>query len=85
MFVMCVFMSGIIQLFDLDVVIVVVQLVIKGVEKDEFGVQVLVNFLLLVDVFVVFFCGGGCMLIFFVKSGDECFVIFVDCCIDFWW
>lgn len=25
------------------------------------------------------------MLMFLVKVGDECLVIFVDCCIDFWW
>ncbi len=76
---------GIIQSFDPDAVIAVVQPAIKGAEKDESGAEVSVNLPLLVDVPVVFPRGGGCTLTFPVEAGDECLVIFADRCIDFWW
>ena len=76
---------GIIQSFDPETVTAVVQIAIKGIERDASGSETSVNLPLLVDVPVVFPRGGGCTLTFPVKEGDECLVIFTDRCIDFWW
>lgn len=76
---------GIIQSFDPETVTAVVQIAIKGMERDASGSEASVNLPLLVDVPVVFPRGGGCTLTFPVKEGDECLVIFADRCIDFWW
>jgi hypothetical protein len=40
---------------------------------------------LLVDCPVFFPGGGGCVLTFPLKQGDECLVIFANRCIDQWW
>jgi hypothetical protein len=40
---------------------------------------------LLVDVPVYFPRAGGYCLTIPVKAGDECLVVFADCCIDAWW
>ncbi|EMM0382373.1 translation initiation factor IF-2 [Pluralibacter gergoviae] len=78
-------MPGIIQSFDPDTVTAVIQLAIKGYEPDNDGIPQPEVLPLLVDVPVVFPCGGGCTLTFPVAPGDECLVIFADRCIDFWW
>jgi hypothetical protein len=40
---------------------------------------------LLVDVPVIFPCGGGTRITWPVEPGDECLVVFADMCIDSWW
>lgn len=76
---------GIIQSFDPEAVTAVIQIAIKGMERDASGSEASVNLPLLVDVPVIFPRGGGCTLTFPVKEGDDCLVIFADRCIDFWW
>ncbi|MEN3753726.1 Gp138 family membrane-puncturing spike protein [Mangrovibacter sp. SLW1] len=78
-------MPGIIQSFDPDTVTATVQLAVYGKEYATDGSLVSAPVPLLVDVPVEFPRGGGCTLTFPVKQGDECWVLFGDRCIDFWW
>ncbi|HBR2766599.1 TPA: phage baseplate protein [Klebsiella pneumoniae] len=78
-------LPGIIQSFDPEAVTAVVQPAIRYIERDNDGNKSTKDYPLLVDVPVVFPCGGGCTLTFPVREGDECLVVFADRCIDFWW
>jgi hypothetical protein len=78
-------LPGIIQSFDPVAMTVVVQPAIKGRIQDEAGAGKDVNLPLLVDVPVVFPCGGGFSLTNPIKPDDECLVILSSRCIDGWW
>ncbi|MCL1939530.1 MAG: translation initiation factor IF-2 [Desulfovibrionaceae bacterium] len=78
-------LPGIIESFDPEAMTVSVQPSVKGQVQDEKGNTTTVNLPLLVDVPVVFPCGGGFILTYPVKKGDECLVIFASRCIDGWW
>ncbi len=78
-------LPGIVQSFDADAKTVTVQPAIKGrVEQPDGQIQS-VALPLLVDVPVVFPCGGGFALTFPVAKGDEALVVFASRCIDSWW
>lgn len=74
----------IVQSFNPDAVTVEAQPAIKWTVTEN-GEQKTVPLPLLVDVPVIFPRGGGATLTFPVKPGDECFVVFADRCIDYWW
>lgn len=78
-------LPGIIQSFDPAAMTVTVQPAVQGQLQDETGAVSPVNLPLLVDVPVVFPCGGGFTLTYPIKPGDECLVIFSSRCIDGWW
>ena len=78
-------LPGIVESFDPVAMTVSVQPAVKGQVQDESGGAAAVNMPLLVDVPVVFPCGGGFTLTYPIKKGDECLVIFASRCIDGWW
>lgn len=78
-------MPGIIQSFDPDTVTCTVQPATRSVQQLNDGTTSTRDYPLLVDVPLIFPCGGGCTLTFPVAPGDECLLIFSDRCIDFWW
>ncbi|MDR2573960.1 MAG: hypothetical protein LBC94_06415 [Desulfovibrio sp.] len=78
-------LPGIVQSFDPAAMTVSVQPAVKGWIEDESGKGKPVNLPLLVDVPVVFPCGGGFTLTHPIKPDDECLVIFASRCIDGWW
>ncbi len=78
-------LPGIVESFDPKAITVTVQPAVKGQIKDEQGKTTPVNLPLLVDVPVVFPCGGGFTLTHPIKNGDECLVVFASRCIDGWW
>lgn len=78
-------LPGIVESFDPEAMTVSVQPSIKGQIQDESGQGSAVDLPLLVDVPVVFPCGGGFTLTYPVKNGDECLVVFASRCIDGWW
>lgn len=78
-------LPSIIEGFDPVAMTVSVQPAIRGQVEGENGRTSSVTMPLLVDVPVVFPCGGGFSLTYPVKQGDECLVIFASRCIDGWW
>lgn len=76
---------GIIQSFNATAQTVEVQPAIKAKLRRPNGDVVSVALPLLVDVPVVFPCGGGFTLTFPITPGDECLVVFSSRCIDAWW
>lgn len=78
-------LPGIVESFDPVAMTVSVQPSVKGQVQDETGKSTAVNLPLLVDVPVVFPCGGGFTLTHPIKAGDECLVVFASRCIDGWW
>lgn len=77
-------MPGEITAFDPDAQTVTVQLTLtEGVTNGGSITETRIP--LLVDVPVVMPRAGGYMLAFAPRAGDECLVIFGDCCIDAWW
>jgi len=78
-------LPGIVESFDPEAMTVSVQPTVKGQVQDENGNTTSVNLPLLVDVPVIFLCGGGFILTYPIKEGDECLVIFASRCIDGWW
>lgn len=78
-------LPGIVNGFDPVAMTVSVQPSVKGQIQDESGKTNSVNLPLLVDVPVVFPCGGGFTLTHPIKGGDECLVVFASRCIDGWW
>lgn len=77
-------MPGIVQAWDPVQQTVDVQLAIReNLEDDDDETEVEIP--LLVDVPVVMPRAGGYSLAFAPAAGDECLVVFADCCIDAWW
>lgn len=62
-----------------------IQALVSTLNSSKQVVQNYVNMPLLVDVPVKFPKGGGFVLTFPIKQGDECTVTFADRCIDNWW
>lgn len=58
---------------------------IQGILYKESGSVTDVTMPMLVDVPVQFPSGGGCIITFPIKKGDECIVVFSARCIDNWW
>ncbi|WP_298032502.1 Gp138 family membrane-puncturing spike protein [uncultured Desulfovibrio sp.] len=78
-------LPGLVTAFDPAAMTVSVQPAVQGSVKDESGKSQNVQMPLLVDVPVVFVCGGGFSLTYPVKPGDEALVVFASRCIDGWW
>lgn len=77
---------GIIQSFDPITMTCEVQPCIKGVQVNPATGEVSNAPLpLLVDCPVSFPSGGGCIMTFPLKEGDECLVVFSSRAIDSWW
>lgn len=76
---------GIIQSFDPVRMTCTVQPSIEGAVVAPDGRAQAVALPLLVDCPVVFPGGGGYVLTFPLKSGDEALIIFAERCIDAWW
>lgn len=77
-------MPGIVKKWNAAQQTVSVQLALKEQVSDG-GVVSEVAIPLLVDVPVVMPRAGGYGLFFTPSVGDECLVVFADCCIDAWW
>lgn len=78
-------LPGIVTAFDPDAMTVSVQPAVQGSVRDENGNSKNVQMPLLVDVPVVFMCGGGFSLTYPIRVGDEVLVVFASRCIDAWW
>ena len=78
-------LPGIIQSFDAARMTCTVQPAIRGAVVLPSGQAQAVDLPLLVDCPVVFPGGGGYILTYPLKSGDECLVVFAERCIDAWW
>ena len=78
-------LPGIVQAFDPVAMTVTVQPAVMGSVADERGKVKSQAMPLLVDVPVVFPCGGGFSLTYPIKPGDEALVVFSSRCIDGWW
>lgn len=76
---------GIVQSFDAEEQTVTVRLAIREKRVKSDGTEEWLEIPLLADVPVVFPRGGGYVLTFPVRAGDECLVIFGDACMDAWW
>lgn len=77
---------GIIESFNPDKLTAEVQYAIQGqTQNKDTGAWSDVNIPLLVDCPVIFPGGGGFVLTFPVKKGDECLCIFAKNTIDAWW
>ena len=78
-------LPGIIQSFDPARMTCSVQPAIRGAIVQPSGQAQAVDLPLLVDCPVVFPGGGGYVLTYPLKAGDECLVVFSERCIDAWW
>lgn len=78
-------LPGIVTAFDPVAMTVSVQPAVQGSVRDESGQTRNQGMPLLVDVPVVFPCGGGFSLTYPVRAGDEALVVFASRCIDGWW
>ena len=76
---------GIVQSVDYDAQTVTVQLAIREKLKDDKGNITDVEIPILPDVPFMVYTGGGYCLTLPIKAGDDCLVVFGDCCIDAWW
>lgn len=76
---------GIIQEFDPITQTATVQVAIREHVRQENLEYAWTEIPLLLDVPVQFPRGGGYVLTFPIKKGDECLVVFSDMCIDAWW
>lgn len=76
---------AIVQKYYPETLTVDVQPAIKEWVSMGQGVSESQNLPLLVDCPVCFPQGGGFMITFPIKPGDECLIIFADMCIDSWW
>jgi len=77
-------MPGLIEAWDSATQTATVRLAIREKVTNE-GVEQEMQIPLLEDVPIVVPRAGGYVLGFAPKKGDECLVIFADCCIDSWW
>jgi len=75
---------GIIQSFDANTQTCTVQLALREEVTKEDYTKEWMNLPLLLDVPIVIPSAGGYSLTLPIKKGDECLVIFSDCCIDAW-
>lgn len=75
---------GIIQSFDATTQTATVKIAIREQVRQENMEYVWTEIPLLLDVPVMFPRGGGYVLTFPIKTGDECLVIFGDNCYDAW-
>lgn len=78
-------MPGIIQSFDPARMTCTVQPAIRGAIVAPNGRAEAVDLPLLVDCPVVFPGGGGYILTYPLKAGDEALIIIAERCIDAWW
>lgn len=78
-------MPGIIQSFDPVRMTCSVQPAIRGAIVQPSGQAQAVDLPLLVDCPVVFPGGGGYILTYPLKAGDEALIIIAERCIDAWW
>ena len=78
-------MPGIIQSFDAARMTCTIQPAIRGAIVQPSGQAQAVDLPMLVDCPVVFPGGGGYILTYPLKAGDECLVVFSERCIDAWW
>lgn len=78
-------LPGIVQSFDPSTCTAVIQPAIGGVQSGPDGTLQPTTLPLLQDVPVVFQRGGGGLLTFPVKAGDEALVVFSSRPIDAWW
>lgn len=76
---------AIVQAYYPETLTVDVQPAIKEWVSVGEGVSEASNLPLLVDCPVCFPQGGGFMITFPIKPGDECLIIFADMCINSWW
>jgi hypothetical protein len=77
-------MPGIIETYDPDSQTATIQPAIRETVNIN-GNQEWTNLPLLVDVPILFPRAGGYSITFPVAKGDECLVIFTDCCYDAFW
>lgn len=78
-------LPGVVTAFDPEAMTVSVEPAVQGSVQDENGNSKNVQMPLLVDVPVVFPCGGGFSLTYPIHKGDEALVVFASRCIDGWW
>ena len=78
-------LPGIIKGVDLGAMTATVQPAIRAQVRTTNGELQSVELPLLVDVPIIYPCGGGFTLTFPISSGDECLVIFSSRAIDNWW
>ena len=78
-------LPGLVTGFDPAAMTVSVQPAVQGSITGEDGKSQNCQMPLLVDVPVVFPCGGGFTLTHPIKAGDEALVVFSSRCIDGWW
>lgn len=77
-------LPGFITKWDSATQTATVQLAIREKVTNE-GIEQEMQIPLLEDVPVVMPRAGGYVLAFAPQAGDECLVVFGDCCIDSWW
>lgn len=78
-------LPGFIVSFDPLKMVAKVQPTIMARAQDRFGAFSNVKLPILPDVPIIFPGGGGFVLTFPIKPGDECLVIIASRCIDSWW
>lgn len=76
---------GIVLSFNAGECTAVVQPAIGGIRQSDAGQLVPMDLPTLHDVPVVFPRGGGCVLTFPIREGDECLLVFSARPIDGWW
>ena len=77
-------MPGYVEAWDPNQQTVIVKLAIRETVSNE-GIEQEMDIPILVDVPIVVPRAGGYVLGFAPTKGDECLVVFGDCCIDSWW
>lgn len=78
-------MPGVIDSFDPETITAVVRIAIKANQHKSDGSIAQIEIKPLCDVPVILPRGGGCVLTFPIKQGDEVLVVFASRCIDAWW
>lgn len=78
-------LPGIIKEFDPTKMTAVVQPALQVQIQSPTGAWSWISLPAIYDCPVIFPSGGGVMLTFPIKNGDECLLIFASRCIDAWW
>lgn len=78
-------MPGIVNSFDAAKQTCSVQPAVRARVQGRDGAYEWVDLPLCLDCPVYFPAGGGVVLTFPVRAGDECLLVFADRCIDAWW